>query len=217
MAITTYAELQTAIQGYLHRDDLDEAEFIALAEKDIRTDARFRNQEQRSTAATVANQQNYALPTDFRELRWFRLNTTPKVYLEWRTPPYLNDLWDSGATGQPCDFTIMADDLYLGPTPDAVYTMEILYYKNLPALSDSQTSNWLLAQHEGIYLAGAMKWACLRGGDPEGHARWSAIYEAGMNDLKTSDSAGRAPRGGMLLRTDGALRGGGRYNINSDR
>jgi len=52
VTITTYAELQSSIAGFLNRDDLtaEIKTFIALGEAELRRDVRHWRQEKRSTA-----------------------------------------------------------------------------------------------------------------------------------------------------------------------
>ena len=57
MALTTFAELKTAVANWLDRSDLDDRipEFIALAETRHRRDFKIRRMETRVTASTIAD------------------------------------------------------------------------------------------------------------------------------------------------------------------
>ena len=57
MAITTYAELQTALDNWLARTDLQSRtpEFITLAEARMNRELETRSQEKRATSALVAD------------------------------------------------------------------------------------------------------------------------------------------------------------------
>ena len=65
MAISTYAELQSAVGDFLNRQDLTTVipTFIALAEADLNRSIRHRSMLTRSTA--TIDSQFTALPTDF--------------------------------------------------------------------------------------------------------------------------------------------------------
>ena len=67
MAITTYAELQSAITDFLNRDDLTAIAptFISMAESDMQRQVRHWCQEKRSTAEI--DTQYSAVPADFLE------------------------------------------------------------------------------------------------------------------------------------------------------
>ena len=95
MAITTYAELQTAMENFLARTDLTDRlpEFISIAEARMSRELEARSQEKRATATLVADDAFVSLPTDLRSIRMVKLNTTPTEVLEYYTPQILNELY----------------------------------------------------------------------------------------------------------------------------
>ena len=76
MAISTYAELQTAIADFLIRDDLTSVipTFITMAEAQLNRDVRHWKMEQRSTAEL--DDQYLTLPTDWIETVRVTVNDT---------------------------------------------------------------------------------------------------------------------------------------------
>ena len=50
---------------------------------------------------------------------------------------------DSNTTGQPTNFAIFGTEMELWPTPDAAYTIEMVYTTYITALTSSNTTNWL--------------------------------------------------------------------------
>ena len=82
MAITTYAELKTAIADFLNRDDLTSvsADFITLAEADINRRVRHWRMEKRSTAQL--DTQYSAMPADFLEALRFYITSGDTSPLE---------------------------------------------------------------------------------------------------------------------------------------
>ena len=79
MSIGTYAELKTSIANFLARDDLTAQipDFIQLAEGRMSRELETREQEKRSTATLTSGDEYIALPTDMREVREVKLNTSP--------------------------------------------------------------------------------------------------------------------------------------------
>ena len=71
MAITSYAELQTAMANWLIRDDLTNRlpEFIDLFEAEVNRRLRIQDMETRATATLTSGSDYLALPTDFGGLR----------------------------------------------------------------------------------------------------------------------------------------------------
>jgi hypothetical protein len=108
--------------------------------------------ETKQTASTVASQRNYALPTNYIQMRNFQINSTPVRALEYVTPELYDRIWGGSASGTPSVYTVIADELQLGPTPDSVMTMEMLFYKKFDALSDSATTNWMITNAPDVYL-----------------------------------------------------------------
>ena len=159
MAIGTFAQLKTAAANWLDRSDLTDRipEFIALAEARFNRELRTRDMETVSTAiSTVAGTREYSLPTGFVQMKEFHLSTDPLTPLAYITPEMMTRLWAGSAQAKPQVFTIIADNVRLGPAPDAVYTPSMLYYKTFTALSDSATTNEMLTNNPDVYLYGTL-------------------------------------------------------------
>jgi len=159
MAISTFAELKTATANWLDRSDLTDRipEFIALAEARFNRILRIRDMETVSTAiSTAAGTREYSLPTGFVQMKEFHLSTDPLTPLAYITPEMMTRLWAGSAQAKPEVFTIIADNVRLGPGPDAVYTTSMLYYKTFTALSDSATTNDMLTNNPDVYLYGTL-------------------------------------------------------------
>ncbi len=88
MAISTYAELKTAIKTWSKRSDLDDLipDFIRLSELRTNRNLRIREMETRVRTDTVANLEYYGLPSNYLQMRSFKLNTSPLQDLEYLTP-----------------------------------------------------------------------------------------------------------------------------------
>ena len=158
MAISNYSELTTAVANWLDRDDLTLRipEFIALAEARFNRALRLRSMEAKYTANTVATQRNLALPTGYIQMRNFQVNTTPLTTLSYVTPEIYDRLWGGSTSGTPKFYTILADEISLGPIPASVQEVEMLFYKNFENLSSSVATNWLITNAPDVYLYGVM-------------------------------------------------------------
>ena len=111
MSISTYSELKTAVANFLARTDLTDQipNFIQLAEARLSRELETRDQEKRATATLTSGDEFIALPTDMREIREIKLNTSPNVVLEYKSPTALDKTY-TGASGRPCL-------LYTSPSP----------------------------------------------------------------------------------------------------
>ena len=157
MSISTYAELKTAIGNFLARSDLTDQipNFILLAEARLSRELETRDQEKRATATLTSGDEFIALPTDMREIREIKLNTSPNVVLEYKSPTALDTTY-TGSTGKPLAYSIVGGELKIRPIPDDSYTAEIIYIGSLSALSDSNTTNVMLTRHPDAYLSGSL-------------------------------------------------------------
>ena len=200
MAITTYSELQTALTNALKRDPGNWDDLIDLAEARIRRGLRVSSLEQRSTLSTVAGTNYYSLPSDFREMRSIRLDTDPKTTLEFASPEEIDAKYAGSETSKPLLWTIEGDELRLAPTPDTVYTVAITYHQELPGLSDSQTTNWLLTNHPDAYLYGVLTEAATYLMDETGKARWEPLFQNAMGQAVREDMRRKYPGSALRMR-----------------
>lgn len=201
MAITTYALLKTAIADWLNRQDLTSIipTFISLAESDFQRSIRTRDMVQRSTA--TVNSQYTALPDDFLEQRYVQINDTVPYRLQYVTPQEMQDLRARAAdvADKPKKYTIVGLDMEVQPTPDADYTAEIAYIQKIPALSDSNTSNWLLAAHPDLYLYSSLIHAAPYLRDDERVGLWQTAHDLIIGGIKEQEDRSRYQEGPLRV------------------
>ena len=193
MAISTYSELQTAVANWLDRDDLTARipEFISLAEARFNRVLRLRSMETKQTASTVSGQRNYALPTNYIQMRNFQLNTSPLTVLSYVTPEIYDRLWGGSAGGIPNFYTILANEISLGPIPGSVITMEMLFYKRFDYLSVAAPTNWLLTNAPDVYLYGSMLEAEPFIMNDERVPLWAAALDRAISSMQEQDNKDR--------------------------
>jgi len=193
MAIGTYVELKTAVANWLDRDDLTDRipEFIALAEARMNRVLRLRMMESKYTASTVAAQRNYNLPTGYVQMRNFQINTSPITPLQYVSPEIYDRLWGGSTGGTPQFYTIIANEIQLGPIPGSVLTMEMLFYKKITALSASNTTEQMLTDNPDIYLYGALLEAEPFIMNDERMGLWAKGFQQAVADLQEQDNKDR--------------------------
>jgi len=193
MAISTYSELTTAVANWLDRDDLTLRipEFIALAEAKFNRTLRLRSMEAKYTADTVADQRNLALPTGYIQMRNFQVNTSPLTTLSYVTPEIYDRLWGGSTSGIPKFYTILANEISLGPIPASVVEVEMLFYKNFENLSSTVATNWLITNAPDAYLYGAMMQAEPFIMNDERVALWGASLSKAIQELQEQDNKDR--------------------------
>lgn len=152
-----YTWLKGQIAAWMHRSDLtgEIPDLIYLAEIRIRSRLKERVNDFIGTISTVINQQYAVLPSDLVSVKSLSI---PGVQpnLEYIDPDKFNALFDPTVGGQPRCYTIVKDQLYLGPTPDAVYTLQAMYQADVPNLTDLSPLNSILAKWPNVYLFSAL-------------------------------------------------------------
>ncbi len=207
MAISNFSELKTAIANWLDRDDLTDRipEFISLCEARFNRDLRIRAMETKQTASTVGGQQNYALPTNYLQMRNFQINGSPNRILEYLTPEMFDRKWAGSTNGKPMVYSILADEIQLGPTPDDVYTMEMLFYKKFDALSDAAPTNWMITNAPDVYLYGSLLEAEVFLVNDQRLQVWSSGYSRAIEAMSHADLRDR--HSGSAMRMTNAVNG----------
>jgi len=199
MAITTYAELKTAVGNWLNRDDLTSVipDFISLTEADMDRKIRHWRMEQRSTASIDARYTQ--LPQGFMEAVRFHLDVDERP-IELLTPLSLQQRRQGNADtqGKPSFYAIIAGQIEVWPTPDAAYTGELYYYARNTPLDDSNTSNWILQYFPDAYLYGALVHSAPYLVDDQRTQVWAALYQSAIDGINSNNE--KAKFGGSGLR-----------------
>ena len=194
MAIGTFAQLKTATANWLDRSDLTDRipEFITLAEARFNRVLRIRDMETVSTAiSTVAGTREYSLPTRFVQMKEFHLTTDPLTPLAYITPEMMTRMQAGSTKSKPQVFTVIADNVRLGPNPDAVYTTSMLYYQAFAALSDSATTNDMLTNNPDVYLYGTLLEAEPFIMNDQRVGLWLAAFDKAVSDIQNQDNKDR--------------------------
>ena len=189
MALDTFTGLKTTKADYLNRDDLTSIipSFISIAEAKFNRKLRVRQMIKRAEAQIETA--FFAYPADWLQAKEFQLNTNPIVRLGFVTEAQGDELKAGRftAAGQPLYYTITGSQLEFIPSPDTTYSAELTYYAKIPALSDSNTSNWLLAYAPDLYLYGALMEASPYLKDDERLAVWGQLYTNSLGDIEVAD------------------------------
>tara|TARA_B100001063_G_scaffold238149_1_gene260020 strand:+ start:2051 stop:2728 length:678 start_codon:yes stop_codon:yes gene_type:complete len=191
MALASYSDLKTSIANWLNRSDLTteiSEDFIVLTEADLNSKLRVRKMIT-STSITI-DSETESLPTDFLQVRDFFITSGGTKYaLKYITPAQMDQIRGSSTTGMPSAYTILGDSFRFAPIPDSAHTGTLNYYAKFAALSDTNTSNYILASHPAIYLYGSLYHAAnfLGGVDPQRLQQWQGMYTTAMERLERND------------------------------
>lgn len=202
MAITNFAELQTSVADFAHRNDLTSVmpDLVRLAEDVIYADLDTRQQDTLATLTCVANTETVALPADFILFRSLSLNlTSRKETLTYLTPTQYAQEFQSDYKAEPRAYTVIGSTLYLQPTPDSAYKLNAVYEAKLTNLSVSNTTNWLLMANPSVYLYAVLTQVAIYSKNTEDLTKWSNLYNKVIQGLNLK---GWASGNAMQVRHD---------------
>ena len=191
MSLSSYSALKTSIANWLNRSDLTSEisdDFIVLTEADLNSKLRIRKMIT-STSITI-DSETESIPADFLQVRDFFITEGGTKYaLKYITPGQMDQIKGSSTSGMPETYTILGDNFRFAPIPSAAYTGTLNYYAKFPALSDSNTSNYILTHHPAIYLYGSLYHAAnfLGGIDPQRLQQWQQMYQTALERLERND------------------------------
>tara|TARA_Y100000361_G_scaffold22454_1_gene17644 strand:- start:18432 stop:19079 length:648 start_codon:yes stop_codon:yes gene_type:complete len=213
MAITNYSELKTAVANWTARSDLGTYvdEFIDLAEtflKRIPVPAEspeiggVRGNITRATGTLTAGTATLSLPSDFQEIYRMTLTGSTFVTLRYVTPNQIAINHRTGS-GLPSYFTI-SDVIEFDVAPDSNYAYELSYYPGVTALSDSNTTNWILTNYPDTYLAATLFHAFRFLQDEQSAAGWLGQYKQASWSASETYRLPRTSQGSVGIKTDSA-------------
>ena len=190
MAITTYAELQTSIANWLNRDDLTAVipDFISLTEAQIARDVRHWRQEKRVT--TSVNEQYENLPIDWLEM--IQIQLTAGGGLQVISAAEMQNRKEASLVAEkPKYYRLTSNQIEFYPLPNASYEAAMQYYARVPALTNVDTTNWVLTDYPDIYLYGALIHAAPYLADDQRITVWASLYQSAVDSLDRDNKKSR--------------------------
>jgi len=213
--ITDYASLQGAVIEYLARDQDTTLiaripTFIQLAEAKFNRQLFVRQMEQRATALVDlgSNEPEFiSLPSDFQSMRRVRLSSvTGKPCLEFKSGTQMDEyrFATSDVAARPRYFTVFGGELELAPTPDAAYTIEMVYRQSVPPLA-ANGNNWLLTMAPDLYLYAALLESAPYIKEDARIQTWGLGFTSALADLNNLGLTSTFNAGPMTVRVSGQV------------
>lgn len=191
MSISTYAELKTVVQAWFDdttvEDNVDT--YIDLAEALFNRTLRTREMQESSSLSLDSNGEA-SLPADFLSAVRVTYGGSPSYDIGYASPQVLRDYNTFDTQGLPGLYTIDGSVLRVRPTPGTTVTLE--YFQKIPALSDSQTTNWLLTRAPDLYLVATEAQHAWKTREYERYDRCMALTRATMQQLAIEDEGARS-------------------------
>ncbi len=199
-SITDYQSLIDNVGDYLNRDDLGTVvpTWMGLVESEL--SRRLRDRRMLARATATLNSQYIKPPETLVALRNIQLNSDPPSVMVQITPDVMDEKRaSSNAQGKPGFYAHLGQQIEVYPTPDSsTYTIEIAYYRTIPGLSSSNTTNWVIQYHPDAYLYGCLKQAGPYLGDQAITTTFNAYHEQAIEQIIQHDIdtkfSGRTPQ-----------------------
>ena len=184
MALSTYAELQSSIAAFLHRDDDPDIlaaipDFIRLAEADLQIRAKLSQWD--TSAAITLTAGVGALPADFAHAQSvsygagdYTIDFMPQIGFD----AYAVE----DESGEPTMYTIRGTNLLIYPKYTGNVTLK--YTARFTPLSTSATSNSLLTLFPDAYLNGSLMHANVWCRDDVAAGQSGALFEQAVIRIK---------------------------------
>lgn len=200
MAIGTYAELTSAILSFSSRPDLSAQtdNFIALAEEAIYNGIGTNNPLRVSGMQETVSSGLPTLPSDFLEAIRLTVqdgNLTSNV--EYLSPDLFASIDDTGGTS--LYYTIIDGELKTVPSI-ASLSYELVYYKRLPALSVTNTTNAILTNAPSVYLWGALMFLYKMTRDRDAELACMRDFAAAVTAFQKRDRSTRNGGSALMVR-----------------
>lgn len=199
VAAPNYEALITLVGDYLNRSDLN-ARIPTFIELAIRRFNRNLWTPEREVTLTVAASGNYALPTDFYQLRSAFITADDDIPLEQVSFDQLKGF--ANFSSIPAHFAIQGGVMYFDPQPDGPYNLTINYYASIAQLSDAKPSNWLLEKHPDVLLYGSLVQAEAFLGDDNRIPLWKAALDEGLGEIMRVGIRQRVSAGPIKMRAN---------------
>ena len=214
--ITDFASLTARIKTWCARSDTtfsNEIEtFIALAEMRMQNgqgsqgdplyceSLAVAEKEVKVTLNVVAGFVSY--PLDGSSTRTLR-RPGDMLGLEYMTPRQFALMDNEITSGLPTNYTVEGNQIRI--TPAYTGTMELIYWKNFPAINSSNTTNTILTLYPLLYLTGCLFEAFSWTQDIDLAAGHFARYKAIVDGINASEFATRYGGGPLRVRTRQAI------------
>jgi hypothetical protein len=190
-----YAALQTAVLNWAARSDTatttEVVNCIAFATDGFnygvpaRGIAPLRVREMETLASITMTDGVGTLPTDYLQYKTAKSMASLPNPLSYATGSYTNGAYADGAAGLSTTFSITGSTIYVFPTSGV--DVDMVYYAKIPTLSDSNTSNWLLAKMPSLYLHAALMHLAMFTRDDALLSRSQAIVAATIDGLNLTN------------------------------
>lgn len=184
MAISNYAELQTAVASWAHRSTANITDFIDLAESRINAALESRLAEVETTLTATIASRYIALPSGYYNNLGLWLTTYGnRIEIPYVTPEDLAAIDTSNS--QPRYYTIDGSNLAFDCPNSIAFTYVLRYKKGYDIASTS--TNDILTRYPNVYLYGSLREASLFANDDNNAQKWELAYQQILDECSNAE------------------------------
>lgn len=195
----TYSGLCASVAAFLHRSDLTAIipDLILIGEKRIFRKVRCRVMEA-TFSGTIANGV-IAVPTDYLELKFAYINSTPTSYLSGTSASQVYAKFPMrNAQGKPTLIGREGSNFIFGPYPDSAYAVLGTYYAKPTSVQTS--ANALFVANPDLYLMAALCESAPYLKDDPRVQLWDAKFAVIVNDINNEAATEEGSSGGIAVK-----------------
>lgn len=199
MAISTFAELSTAVASWAHRSD-DTAfaamvpDFIKLAEARFNRTLRTTDMET-ELASTALTDGAAPLPSGFLAFKELRFDGSVTYTLQQKALEFIRGQ-NNESSGDALYFAVTGSEVVCWPPTGPIAGT---YYSEIPNLEDN-SSNWLLTSHPDLYLFAVLTEAALFVQDDSRIPLWAEKASSLLDAVQRSDDKNQFDGGVLAVR-----------------
>lgn len=196
--IQTYDDLKAAVGRWLHRTDLAVVAEDLITLFQMRANRNLRVRQMETTLSQSVTGQTVSLPADWLEfIGQPTLSGKPQSFVTRDQFKRLDGLVHVFEQGY---FSIFGSSLRLNVDVSAGVTLAFDYYAKIPALSDTNPTNWLLEDGADVYLYGSLLEAAPYLNNDARIATWQGLLTTAMNDLQAASDTAKTSGGTLEIR-----------------
>jgi len=166
--------------------------FLRIVESRVNRQLSIQKQVIRTSLLMEENKEYYGLPADFKALRDIETYSVEspqnKSTLYFRTPEQMNAIEGGSFVGS--YYNIIANQLHVLP-PNPANMIEIAYYRKLPALTSTDSHNWISDDNPDVYVFGLMVEISSFVKDAEAARLWDSRFITSVKEVSMDDAVDR--------------------------
>jgi len=188
--MSTFSQLQTDIKNYMEDDGTEFStsltQFISNTELKLSRDLSTPEFKRKVTSAFSSSDPFLTMPTDLVTIEHLQVvNSNVRTILQLKSDELILEYWPNRtSTGVPKYYSYFdTSTIYVAPTPSSNLSLEISYKRRLPALSDSNTSNFLTTDAYDALLYGCLIEASLFNRNDKLVQYYTQLYQKAVADV----------------------------------